>query len=163
MKRLICAALFAAVSATPAMALQDDSESPDTGRFAGSYTCEDGEHGLYLQLDVDSSDGEVAEVSGVLSFFPTLAGKDGPVGMVVGSFAVSGTITRSTYAISLQPGEWLLQPEGYGAAALEGVFQETPEGLSQIVGKPIVPGNPDYCSDLIATELMLTAPEYDEE
>ena len=163
MKRLICAALLAAVSATPALALQDDSNNPGTGRFAGSYTCEDGEHGLYLQLDVTSNDGEVAQVSGILSFFPTIAGKDGPVGSVTGSFEVIGTITRSNSAISLVPGAWLLQPEGYGAAALEGVFTETPEGLSQIVGKPIVPGNPDYCSDLIATQLMLTTPEYDEE
>ena len=155
MKALIAFAALATTLANPALAIQDEESQPDTGHFAGSYTCQDGEHGIYLQLDVDANDGEVAEVSGILTFFPTVAGKDGPSGMVTGSFTVNGTITRSTLGISLQPGEWLLQPEGYGAAALEGTFSETAEGLSQIVGKPVVPGNPDFCSDLIATELVL--------
>jgi hypothetical protein len=154
MKGLISFAAVAALATTPALALQEEEAQADTGYFAGSYTCQDGEHGIYLELDLDANDGEVAQVSGVLSFFPTIAGKDGPVGMVNGSFAVSGTITRSTMAISLEPGEWLLQPDGYGAAALEGTFTETQEGLSQIIGKPVVPGNPDFCSDLIVTELV---------
>lgn len=155
MKGLFSFALLTAVAASPAIALQDEEVPPDTGYFAGSYTCQDGEHGIYLQLDVDENDGNVAQVSGILSFFPTIAGKSGPIGMTTGSFTVSGTIVRETMAISLKPGEWLFQPEGYGAAALEGTFTETPEGLSQITGKPVVPGNPGYCSDLIATELVL--------
>ena len=155
MKALMSLALMATAAANPALALQDEETPLDTGHFAGSYTCQDGEHGIYLQLDVDANDGEVAEVSGILTFFPTLAGKDGPSGMVTGSFTVSGTIVRETMAISLEPGDWLFQPEGYGAAALEGTFTDTPEGLSQIIGKPVVPGNPDFCSDLIATELVL--------
>lgn len=154
MKALISFAAIAALAATPAIALHDESEPDETGYFAGSYKCMDGEHGIYLELDLDDSDGEVAQVSGVLSFFPTVAGKNGPLGMTNGSFEVSGTITRSTLAISLEPGDWLLQPDGYGAAALEGTFTETPEGYSQITGKPVVPGNPDFCSDLIVTEIV---------
>ena len=154
MKALMSLALLA-TAATPALALQDEDAPINTGHFGGSYACEDGEHGIYLQLDVDERDSEIAQVSGILTFFPTLSGKAGPVGMVTGSFKVSGTITRETLAISLKPGDWLFQPEGYGAAALEGTFSETEDGLSQITGKPVVPGAPEFCTDLIATELVL--------
>ena len=162
MKKYALAALLAASLASPAIADHADAGSPPSsikGQFAGSYTCQDGEHGIYLELNSESVGAGVAQVSGVLSFFPTLAGKDGPVGMVNGSFEVSGTITQDDMSISLAPGEWLFEPAGYGAASLEGTFTETSEGLSQIIGKPAIPGNRDYCSDLILTELVLEAGE----
>ncbi len=51
-------------------------------------------------------------------------------------------------------GEWLEKPAGYGAANLEGKLKARPSGDYSLIGKPTVPGNPDACSNLIATQFL---------
>ncbi|MEM6474627.1 MAG: hypothetical protein AAF687_00525 [Pseudomonadota bacterium] len=157
---LACAAALAmALPLAPALAMDGHSEAADVaeeigepiGQFGGSYTCEDGDHGLYLELWLASMGEETAEVYGVLGFFPILSGVDGRSGLVAGSFEVTGTLTRATKGISLTPGQWIVQPEGYGAAGLEGTIDSREDGNLVITGKPVVPGAPDFCSDLVAT------------
>ena len=161
---LACAAAVAmALPFAPALAMDghmeaagDAAEAAEDiaepiGQFGGSYTCEDGDHGLYLELWLSSMGEETAEVYGVLGFFPILSGVDGRSGLVAGSFEVTGTITRETKGISLTPGEWIVRPEGYGAASLEGTIDSREDGNLVITGKPVVPGAPDFCGDLIVT------------
>lgn len=126
---------------------------PWAGVYGGSYTCTDGEHGFYLDIaSLTPKDGGGFDATGVLGLFPTLAGQNGPVGKVAGSFAVSGTITADG-TISMAPGDWLVQPAGYGAAHLEGKIAPVASGHA-ITGKPVVPGNPAACSNLIATQFL---------
>ncbi|MEZ6030678.1 MAG: hypothetical protein R3C46_13125 [Hyphomonadaceae bacterium] len=128
--------------------------SPYAGVYAGSYTCGDGEHGFYLDLSsVTAASGGGFEASGVLGFYPTLSGIGGSSGGVAGSFRVSGTISAAG-DVALTAGEWLKQPSGYGAANLEGKLRERPAGGYALVGKPVVPGMPDACSNLIATQFL---------
>ena len=128
-----------------------------SGIYAGSYTCQDGEHGFYLDLSIDGMDDENYQVSGVLGLYPTLAGADGSSGAVAGSFLVSGTVGMEDMAIALEPGDWIVQPEGYGAAHLEGTVGMTDAGAWQINGKPVVPGLDGFCDALIATQFLATA------
>ncbi len=153
MKNFALLAALVALPLTP-VAAQDDEDGDHIGSFGGSYMCQDGEHGIHLDLWAESYDGDEAEVSGVLGIFPTLSGKDGPSGMVAGSFVVSGTINRSDSSISLEPVEWIQQPGNYGAANLEGTVAITDDGFLQITGKPVVEDAPGFCSDLIATQFI---------
>lgn len=127
---------------------------PYAGVYGGSYTCTDGEHGFYLDLTsvLPKAEGGF-DAEGVLGLFPTLAGISGPVGGVAGSFAVSGTISADG-DIAMTAGEWLVQPSGYGAANLEGKLRARPAGGHALTGKPVVPGNPSACSNLIATQFL---------
>lgn len=165
-----------ALAVSPAAALADDHAASDadaamdeslagpSGVYGGSYTCQDGEHGIYLEMSatdsiIDPDENGVQRVvgwnlSGVLGFFPTLAGKDGPSGMVAGSFTVEGVWSTEDMSMVLTPGEWILQPENYGAAELHGTLTEIAPGQWQITGKPVVPGAPDFCSNLIATQFV---------
>jgi hypothetical protein len=136
---------------SPAADAQPDH--PWAGVYAGSYTCTDGEHGFYLDLaSVTPKDGGGFNAAGVLGLFPTLAGQGGPVGKVAGSFNVSGTISADG-VIAMAPGEWLVQPPGYGAAQLEGKITQVASGHA-ITGRPVVAANPSACSDLIATQFL---------
>lgn len=126
---------------------------PWAGVYGGSYTCTDGEHGFYLDLtSIRPKAGGGFDADGTLGLFPTLAGQNGPVGKVAGSFAVAGTITGDG-VISLAPGDWLVKPPGYGAARLEGRITAVASGHA-ITGKPVVPGNESACSNLIATQFL---------
>lgn len=150
------AALAAAITVTSAgAAAQLPADSAELlGPYAGSYVCQDGEHGFYLDLEevIQNGDGTLG-ASGTLGMFPVLAGLSGSSGSVAGSFSVSGTISADG-VIALAPGDWLVQPEGYGAAHLEGTLSQRGDGAWQIAGKPVIPGNPDACSDLIATRFL---------
>ena len=125
-----------------------------TGVYAGSYVCEDGEHGFYLRIDetADPEEGHGYVIHGVLGFFPVLGGSAGPLAHVSGSFEVVGVIAEDR--IWLDPLDWLLEAPGYGAARLTGTIAPRTDGLMEIVGKPVVPGNEDFCSDLIATQFL---------
>lgn len=124
-----------------------------TGLYAGSYLCQDGEHGLYLDIAALTATEGGFSVSGVLGFFPVIGGADGQLAHVAGSFTVSGMLSKDG-VIALEADEWLVEPQGYGAAALEGVLSERPDGLWQIEGKPVLPGAPEFCTDLIATQFL---------
>lgn len=164
MKALIAAAALATLPFAPAMAMQDaeeiyeeeieGEELASLGTFAGSYLCQDGEHGIFLDLVVMDADDDEAEIAGVLAIVPTLSGKGGSSGMVAGSFNVGGKLLRDGLKLTLEPKGWILEPENYGAARLEGTMSQREDGLRQIVGKPVVPGAPGMCSDLIATEII---------
>lgn len=124
------------------------------GVYAGSYVCQDGEHGFFLRLDtVSPVAGGGFAADGALGVFPVLAGRDGGAGSVAGSFIVAGTVTAEG-RVDLGPGDWLIQPQNYGAAHLQGELSQRPDGLWQILGRPVIPGNEDYCSDLIATRFL---------
>jgi len=139
-----------ALIALPAQA----QEAPGwLGTYGGSYLCQDGEHGFYLNIEEATATATGHDVSGVLGFFPTLAGQGGSSSGVSGSFQVSGTIA-SDGAIMLTAGEWLVRAENYGAANLEGNVSSRGAGLWQIIGAPVIPGNPDACSGLIATQFL---------
>lgn len=125
------------------------------GWFAGSYACQDGEHGLLMELTASNQTETDAEVSGILGFVPTVAGQGGSSANVAGSFTISGTLLREGMLLSLKPDEWIQQPEGYGAAEMKGTLSRREDGLLQIIGKPVVPGAPTFCTDLIATEVSL--------
>lgn len=142
---------LAACASTPAAEAQP---APYAGVYAGSYVCQDGEHGFYLDLEkvTANADGGFA-ASGVLGIFPVLAGISGPSGGATGSFRVSGTINAAG-EIALAPGEWLKPAGNYGAAHLEGKLRKKPDGSHALTGKPVIPGNADYCSNLIATQVQ---------
>lgn len=143
-----------ALGACSTMAASAPQDAPYFGVYGGSYTCTDGEHGFYLDLtSVRPASGGGYDADGVLGFFPTLAGVSGPVGGVAGSFAVSGTISADG-DVAMTAGDWLVQPSGYGAANLEGKLRAKPGGGYALTGKPVVPGNPGACSNLIATQFL---------
>lgn len=159
MKKLVLLPFAAACLGVPALAHDDHEMGGDfSGTYAGSYTCVDGEHGFYLDLMVTDESDDGWAVDGTLGFFPTLAGMEGRAGMVAGSFDVSGTVTKvdedGDMVIELQPGDWLVKPDSYGAAALAGVVTTSETGAWQIIGKPVVPGVPEACDALIATQFL---------
>ncbi|MCW5696439.1 MAG: hypothetical protein KIS96_06845 [Bauldia sp.] len=124
-----------------------------TGAYGGSYQCRDGAHGIHVEIAsvTAEEDGSYA-VSGVLGFFPLIDG-GGPMAHVAGSFAVAGTITPD-HIIRLEPLDWLVEAPGYGAAALLGELLLRRDGLWQILGMPVVPGDQLACSDLLATQFL---------
>lgn len=124
-----------------------------SGVYSGSYMCQDGEHGFYLDISALARRDDVLAVSGRLGIFPVLGGAAGPLADIAGSFLVHGTIDGQG-AIWLEIGDWLVQPPGYGAANLEGRLSKRRDGLWQIHGRPVLPGNEAFCSDLIATQFM---------
>ena len=124
------------------------------GIYGGSYVCTDGEHGFYLNIDaLTQKSGGGFDASGVIGLFPTLAGAGGPVGHVAGSLKVSGTIAADG-TVAMTSGDWLKQPAGYGAADLEGKLRQKPDGSYALIGKPVVRGNPEACSNLIASQFL---------
>lgn len=123
------------------------------GIYAGSYLCRDGEHGFFLAVDqMEPRDGEIF-FEGRLGFFPVLAGMEGRSAHVAGSFEVFGYV-RLDGEMSVAHHNWLVQPQGYGAADMQGRMSRRDDGLWQITGKPVVPGNEEHCSDLIATQFL---------
>ena len=166
-KVLIAAALAASLAAcaTPAatgssaastaIAIPVPTPPPAlAGVYGGSYTCADGEHGFYLNITrATAKTGGGYDVAGVLGLFPTVTGQGGPAGMAAGSFKVTGTISADG-ALAMTAGDWLIQPPDYGTANLEGTLQKTDSAGYILRGKPVVPGSPGACSDLIATQFL---------
>jgi len=157
MKSHLTAALACAlvtVATLPSHAA-DEAWTPGwAGTYAGSYVCVDGEHGFYLDVSqTTKANAERFEASGTLGFFPVIGGRGGSAATVAGSFAVTGTVNADG-TWRLEPGEWLVEPARYGAAIMTGRFSQRADGLWQIEGKPLVPGNEANCSDLIATQFL---------
>ena len=123
------------------------------GSYAGSYVCSDGEHGFFLDVSQISKTSDAYSVSGILGFFPVLGGAGGSSASAAGSFLIAGTVNADG-SWRLEPGEWLVEPENYGAAIMIGSFSQRPDGQWQIIGKPLVPGNEQACTDLIATQFL---------
>ncbi|MXO91859.1 hypothetical protein [Pontixanthobacter aquaemixtae] len=158
MKNVLFAALATGLLASAASVQAHDEDMEPMrdfdGIYGGSYVCKDGEHGFYLDLLVVRETEEGFDVAGTLGLFPTLAGAEGSSADATGSFAVTGTISGMDYTINLSPGEWKLKPDFYGAAGLVGTLEPAGDHSWQITGKPVVPGQPDFCSDLIATQFL---------
>lgn len=152
--RFLAAALATTLLAAPALAQLPADGAGVKGIYGGSYVCTDGEHGFYLDIDtLAPKSGGGFDASGVLGLFPTLAGIEGPVGGVAGSFKVAGTIAADG-TVAMTAGDWLKKPASYGAANLEGTLKARPGGGFSLIGKPVVPGNADACSNLIATQFL---------
>jgi len=111
------------------------------GTYAGSFWCDFGEMGMSLSIkdngkpeDEQMSEAGIHNISGVLNFFPTLVNPDMPSG----AFKVSGWIDAGNEYVSqleLKPGEWIQQPEDFGASPMEGRLIG-----GVIYGKPTVDG-----------------------
>jgi hypothetical protein len=158
-RALLGAAVLAAAPAAlaqpaPAAPLPKQAALAIKGVYAGSYKCTDGEHGFYLDIKtVAPAKGGGFAVTGVLGLFPTLAGAGGSSAGAAGSFNVAGTISDKN-EIAMTAGKWVKQAPGYGAANLAGTLSKNADGSYAIKGKPVVPGRPDMCSDLIATQFL---------
>lgn len=154
LRTLTLALAAAATLAAPALAQLPADGAGVKGIYGGSYVCTDGEHGFYLSIDAltAKSDGGF-DASGVIGLFPTLSGISGPVGGVAGSLKVTGTIAADG-TVAMTSGDWLKQPAGYGAADLEGKLRQKPDGSYALIGKPVVRGNPEACSNLIASQFL---------
>lgn len=146
-----------AVCATPALAdIPSDGEGI-SGVYAGSYLCEDGEHGVVLDIAVSPREnGNGLRIDGTLGFVPVLAGSGGDFATVVGSFSILGLLGADG-RIQINAGDWIVQPEGYGAANLRGQLSQRPDGIWQITGRPLAgqdASGQERCSDLIATRVL---------
>jgi hypothetical protein len=140
-----------ALSAAPAMAdLPEDAEAL-AGLYGGSYVCADGEHGVMLNLTrlTPRENGRGHAVQGELSFFPVVGGADGARADVAGRFEVEGVL-YDTGRLILRPGAWIIEPEAYGAAGLNGALSQREDGLWQITGTPA--DGAGQCTDFIATK-----------
>jgi len=131
------------------------------GIYAGSYLCEDGEHGVVLDIAVSEIEGRTElRVDGTLGFVPVLAGANGEFADVAGSFTISGFLlteprgANTAGYLQFQREEWLLEPEGYGSANFRGQLNRRDDGLWQITGTPLAGPTSEFCSDLIATRFL---------
>lgn len=156
MKRVLAAmAALAFFFQSGSVTAQSAGDPPGwIGTYSGSYLCHDGEHGFYLDITaVVPLKGETFAVSAVLGLYPVVAGRSGRSEAASGSFEVSGLLSADQ-TFRLEPGAWLVQPEGYGAATMVGEIGQREDGLWQITGRPLIPGNEEFCSDLIATQFL---------
>ena len=117
------------------------------GTYAGTFWCDFGEMGMTLSLAdagaYEDDDTGIRNVTGVLNFFPTLVNPDQPTG----AFKVSGWVDADNEYVNqmeLQPGDWIKQPENFGASPMEGRLIN-----GVIYGKPTVDG----CHKLRMTKL----------
>lgn len=141
-----------AVLGGPARAQVPADGAGVSGLYGGSYVCADGEHGVLVDLGLATrASGQGLEVSGTLGFFPVLAGAGGEFASVAGSFTIQGLLTENGRLV-FQFREWLVQPEGYGAANFNGEMTQRDDGLWQISGRPLAGANSDFCSEMIATQ-----------
>ena len=125
-----------------------------SGLYGGSYLCEDGEHGVLLDLSMEERPaGKGLKVTGTLGFFPVLAGQGGSFAQAAGSFTIVGLLTPDG-RLMLQHQDWLVEPEGYDAANFRGEISRRDDGLWQITGKPMAGAASKLCSELIATRFL---------
>src|SRR5690606_37427478 len=109
------------------------------GLYAGSYMCQDGEHGVVLDIEMSEIEGRSElRLTGTLGFAPVLGGAGGEFAHVAGSFTISGHVVEvpdGNYEgghVQLQPEEWLLQPEGADSGNFRGHVTRRGDGFWQI-------------------------------
>jgi hypothetical protein len=115
MRRILTALAVAttAVMLIPASAWAIDARFLN-GRWDGSYTCNDQETFLSLELDGDRE----GNVTGSFRFGPF---GDNPG--AEGSYEITGEINQ-TWFLELRGSGWIDQPEGYRMVDLRGVVQQ---------------------------------------
>jgi hypothetical protein len=91
-----------------------------SGEWVGSYTCYQGLTALTLTIEPA---GE--QWSGIFTFGPNKDNKTVPHG----SYEL--VITPSADGFHMEPGAWIVQPEGYAAVALDG---DVSEDLTMLAG-----------------------------
>ena len=160
-KPVIIALFLYAVAGFPAPAQTPDSGEGIGGLYAGSYLCEDGEHGVVLDIAASEIEGRTElRVDGTLGIVPVLAGANGEFANVAGSFTISGFILTEPRGpneaglIQFQRDAWLIEPEGYGSANFRGQLTRRDDGLWQITGTPLAGPTSAFCSDMIATRFL---------
>lgn len=125
-----------------------------SGLYGGSYQCQDGEHGVLLDLTMEERpQASGLRVTGKLGFFPVLSGGDREFAQVVGSFTILGLLAEDG-RITFRHQDWLIEPEGYGAANFNGRIAQRDDGLWQITGTPVAGPDANFCSSLIATRFL---------
>lgn len=125
-----------------------------TGLYAGSYECQDGAHGVVLDLTVeDRPQASGLRLTGTLGFVPLLSGEGDEFGNVAGSFTILGLISEDG-RMTFRHEDWLIEPDGYGAANFNGHIAQRDDGLWQITGTPLAGPNADFCSQMIATQFL---------
>lgn len=141
-----------ALSAAPAMADLPEEAEALAGLYGGSYVCADGEHGVMLNLTrlTPRENGRGHAVHGELSFFPVVGGADGARADVAGGFEVYGVLYPNG-RLSLRAGDWIVEPDAYGAAGLSGTLSQREDGLWRITGAPADGAN--QCTDFLATRV----------
>lgn len=113
--------------------------------------CRDGEHGVLLDPVVEERpQASGLRVTGTLGFFPALSGGDEEFAQGAGSFTILGLLAEDGW-MTFRHQDWLIQPEGYGAANFNGRVDQRDDGLWQITGTPAAGPDADFCSGLIAT------------
>src|SRR5690606_13574980 len=90
-KPAILALVMSAMLGFPASAQIPATGEGIGGIYAGSYLCEDGEHGVVLDIAVSEIEERTElRVNGTLGIVPVLAGANGEFADVAGSFTISG-------------------------------------------------------------------------
>jgi hypothetical protein len=140
------------IAASPALADTTERARAPSTVYGGSYICKDGEHGVILGIEISERKNSAEhEVSGMLGFFPVLAGGGSGTASVAGSFNVTGTFNDDG-RLDLVFKDWMLEPQAYGAANFTGTVSQREDGLWQITGKPLVGPAQDFCSDMLVTQ-----------
>lgn len=143
----------------PALAAPTFAEIPADGEglaglYAGSYLCQDGEHGVVLDIAVEERpQASGLKLTGTLGFFPVLGGREGQFAHVAGSFSIQGLVAENG-RMTFQHQDWLVEPDGYGAANFNGRITRRDDGFWQITGTPVAGQNADFCSEMIATRFL---------
>ena len=160
-KPAILALVTSAMLGFPASAQIPAAGERIGGIYAGSYLCEDGEHGVVLDIAVSEIEGRTElRIDGTLGIVPVLAGANGEFADAAGSFTISGFLlteprgANTAGHLQFQREEWLLQPEGYASASFRGQLTRRDDGLWQITGTPLAGPASEFCSDLIATRFL---------
>ncbi len=161
MRALALVPLFAIVLATPALAQLPEDPVALMGRYGGSYTCTDGEHGFYLDLTrlTPAADGQGYAAAGVIGFFPILSGLDDRGTGPAGSFLASGSLAPDG-ALSMTRDEdgWLFHALGYGSPELRAMLGARVQGGFEIRGRILLSSDPEACGTMIATKFQPPPP-----
>lgn len=141
MKSLLAVSILVSACATASADDHADLMADVEGTYAGTFWCDFGEMGMTISLkdeglsqDKDKAEAKFHSVSGVLNFFPTLVNPSQPTG----AFKINGWVHASGKFVKeyeFQPGEWIVQPEGFGASPMAGRIVN-----GTFYGKPTVDG-----------------------
>jgi len=141
-RRTIMQSATMAIVAAPGMAPSPADGMGLSGLYAGSYLCQDGEHGVLLDIALHGRpNANGLHIAGALGFFPVLGDTGGDFSSVAGSVTREGLLTEEG-RIVFHARDWLVLPDGYGAAHFNGNLAPRDGGLWQITGTPVAGGQP---------------------